>query len=116
LAPDAQQTRDLLQSGAHCIAYETVTSATGGLPLLTPMSEVAGRLAPQVGAHCLERPARSASRRSLLGEAGWRMRRPACRRARCSSCGGRHFGRRRRGNACRDDRARHGRECHRGGP
>ena len=56
LAPDARQTQDLMRSGAHCIAYETVTSATGGLPLLTPMSEVAGRLAPQVGAHCLERP------------------------------------------------------------
>ncbi len=57
LAPDARQTRDLMQSGAHCIAYETVTLASGGLPLLTPMSEVAGRLAPQVGAHCLEKPA-----------------------------------------------------------
>ena len=57
LAPDAGQTRDLMQSGAHCIAYETVTSAAGGLPLLTPMSEVAGRLAPQVGAHWLEKPA-----------------------------------------------------------
>ncbi|MGO9941856.1 MAG: alanine dehydrogenase [Rhodoblastus sp.] len=57
LAPDAQQTRDLMQSGANCIAYETVTSLTGGLPLLTPMSEVAGRLAPQVGAHWLEKPA-----------------------------------------------------------
>jgi alanine dehydrogenase len=55
LAPDAEQTKDLLASGATCIAYETVTSATGGLPLLTPMSEVAGRLAPQVGAHCLEK-------------------------------------------------------------
>lgn len=57
LAPDAQQTHDLLQTGAHCIAYETVTSPTGGLPLLMPMSEVAGRLAPQVGAHHLEKPA-----------------------------------------------------------
>jgi alanine dehydrogenase len=55
LAPDAQQTYELLQSGGHCIAYETVTSPLGGLPLLTPMSEVAGRLAPQVGAHCLEK-------------------------------------------------------------
>ena len=55
LAPDPEQTKDLLASGATCIAYETVTSATGGLPLLTPMSEVAGRLAPQVGAHCLEK-------------------------------------------------------------
>lgn len=55
LAPDAEQTRDLLASGAVCFAYETVTSSSGGLPLLTPMSEVAGRLAPQVAAHCLER-------------------------------------------------------------
>ena len=55
LAPDAAQTRDLLGSGAVCIAYETVTSATGSLPLLVPMSEVAGRLAPQVGAHALEK-------------------------------------------------------------
>ena len=55
LAPDAEQTRDLVESGAVCIAYETVTSRLGTLPLLTPMSEVAGRLAPQVGAHCLEK-------------------------------------------------------------
>ena len=54
LAPDAEQTRDLIASGAICIAYETVTSARGALPLLTPMSEVAGRLAPQVGARALE--------------------------------------------------------------
>jgi alanine dehydrogenase len=57
LAPDAELTHDLLLSGAHCIAYETVSSADGGLPLLTPMSEVAGRLAPQIGAHFLERQA-----------------------------------------------------------
>ena len=55
LAPDLAQTRDLMASGATCIAYETVTSPYGGLPLLTPMSEVAGRLAPQVGAHALEK-------------------------------------------------------------
>jgi alanine dehydrogenase len=55
LAPDLAQTRDLLESGATCVAYETVTSPQGGLPLLTPMSEVAGRLAPQVGAHALEK-------------------------------------------------------------
>ena len=55
LAPDLEQTKDLLASGATCIAYETVTSPHGGLPLLTPMSEVAGRLAPQVGAHALEK-------------------------------------------------------------
>lgn len=55
LAPDAEQTHDLVASGAICVAYETVTSASGALPLLTPMSEVAGRLAPQVGAHSLEK-------------------------------------------------------------
>ncbi len=55
LAPDLAQTKDLMESGATCIAYETVTSPGGALPLLTPMSEVAGRLAPQVGAHCLEK-------------------------------------------------------------
>jgi alanine dehydrogenase len=65
LAPDAEQTQDLVASGATCIAYETVTSPTGGLPLLTPMSEVAGRLAPQVGAHCLEKAA--GGRGILLG-------------------------------------------------
>jgi len=55
LAPDEPQTKDLIDSGAVCIAYETVTAANGSLPLLTPMSEVAGRLAPQVGAHSLEK-------------------------------------------------------------
>jgi alanine dehydrogenase len=55
LAPDPEQTRELLQSGVTAVAYETVTSPTGTLPLLTPMSEIAGRLAPQVGAHWLER-------------------------------------------------------------
>jgi alanine dehydrogenase len=55
LAPDLAQTQDLMNSGSTCIAYETVTSQSGALPLLTPMSEVAGRLAPQVGAHCLEK-------------------------------------------------------------
>ena len=49
LAPDPEQTKDLLDSGCTAIAYETVTDANGGLPLLAPMSEVAGRLAPQVG-------------------------------------------------------------------
>ncbi|WP_273150733.1 alanine dehydrogenase [Methylophaga thiooxydans] len=55
LAPDIEQTRDLLNSGASCIAYETVTDAHGGLPLLAPMSEVAGRMAIQAGAHALEK-------------------------------------------------------------
>jgi alanine dehydrogenase len=55
LAPDGDQTRDLVASGATCIAYETVTDDYGHLPLLAPMSEVAGRMAVQAGAHCLER-------------------------------------------------------------
>jgi alanine dehydrogenase len=55
LAADKQQTEGLLRSGATCIAYETVTDARGGLPLLAPMSEVAGRMSVQVGAHCLEK-------------------------------------------------------------
>ena len=55
LAPDPEQTRDLVASGATCIAYETITSPGGGLPLLAPMSEVAGRMAVQAGAHCLEK-------------------------------------------------------------
>jgi alanine dehydrogenase len=56
LAPDPEQARGLLASGALAIAYETVTSPQGGLPLLAPMSEVAGRMAVQVAAHYLERP------------------------------------------------------------
>jgi alanine dehydrogenase len=55
LAPDPAQTNDLIDSGATCIAYETVTDDRGGLPLLAPMSEVAGRLAPQVGAWTLQK-------------------------------------------------------------
>ena len=56
LAPDPEQVRLLLASGVTAIAYETVTNAHGGLPLLAPMSEVAGRMAIQAGAHCLEKP------------------------------------------------------------
>ena len=55
LAPDADQTKDLVDSGAACIAYETITSPYGELPLLTPMSEVAGRLSIQAGAMCLQK-------------------------------------------------------------
>lgn len=55
LAPDRPQTEDLIASGVTAIAYETVTSAQGSLPLLTPMSEVAGRMAPQVGAYGLQK-------------------------------------------------------------
>jgi len=56
LAPDPDLTRGLLDSGATCIAYETVTDAAGRLPLLAPMSEIAGKLAAQAGAFMLERP------------------------------------------------------------
>jgi alanine dehydrogenase len=65
LAPDPEQAHDLLASGATCIAYETVTDAQGGLPLLAPMSEVAGKLAPQVGAWTLQKA--NGGRGVLLG-------------------------------------------------
>lgn len=65
LAPDAQQTAGLVASGATCIAYETITSALGGLPLLAPMSEVAGRMSIQAGAHVLEKA--QGGRGMLLG-------------------------------------------------
>ncbi len=65
LAPDPKLTDDLMRSGAICIAYETVTSPHGTLPLLTPMSEVAGRMSPQVGARALEKEA--GGRGVLLG-------------------------------------------------
>lgn len=65
LAPDAEQTHDLIASGATCIAYETITSAQGGLPLLAPMSEVAGRMSIQAGAHVLEKA--QGGRGMLLG-------------------------------------------------
>jgi len=55
LAPDPEQANDLVDSDAICIAYETVTSPSGGLPLLAPMSEVAGRMAVQAGAYYLEK-------------------------------------------------------------
>jgi alanine dehydrogenase len=55
LAADKPQAEGLMKSGATCIAYETVTAARGGLPLLKPMSEVAGRMSVQVGAHYLEK-------------------------------------------------------------
>lgn len=65
LAPDKVQTDDLVTSGATCIAYETVTDRRGHLPLLAPMSEVAGRMSIQAGAHCLEKSA--GGRGVLLG-------------------------------------------------
>jgi alanine dehydrogenase len=65
LAPDPEQTRELMASGVTAIAYETVTDAAGGLPLLAPMSEVAGKLAPQVGAWTLQKA--NGGRGVLLG-------------------------------------------------
>ncbi|MFL1465075.1 alanine dehydrogenase [Marinobacter sp. HN1S83] len=65
LAPDVPQTNELLASGATCIAYETVTDSNGALPLLAPMSEVAGRMSIQAGAHCLEKS--QGGRGQLLG-------------------------------------------------
>ncbi len=55
LAPDPDQTKALIESGCVAIAYETVTSPYGGLPLLAPMSQVAGRMSMQAAAHCLEK-------------------------------------------------------------
>ncbi len=55
LAPDPEQTHALIESQCTAIAYETVTDAAGGLPLLSPMIEVAGRMSIQAGAHCLEK-------------------------------------------------------------
>ena len=65
LAPDREQTEDLIAAGVTAIAYETVTGPQGSLPLLTPMSEVAGRMAPHVGARCLEKE--NGGRGVLLG-------------------------------------------------
>src|SRR5437870_5297437 len=65
LAPDRAQTEDLIAAGVTAIAYETVTSPQGTLPLLMPMSEVAGRMAPHVGARCLEKE--NGGRGVLLG-------------------------------------------------
>jgi alanine dehydrogenase len=65
LAPDLPQTEDLIKSNAICIAYETVTDDNGGLPLLAPMSEVAGRMSIQAGAQALEKV--HAGRGMLLG-------------------------------------------------
>ncbi|KZB65110.1 alanine dehydrogenase [Thalassospira sp. MCCC 1A02491] len=65
LAPDPDQTAGLIKSGVTAIAYETVTDRNGGLPLLAPMSEVAGRMAPQVGAAALQKA--NGGRGMLLG-------------------------------------------------
>ena len=65
LAADKAQAEALQKSGATCIAYETVTAPDGSLPLLTPMSEVAGRMSVQVGAYCLQKA--NGGRGILLG-------------------------------------------------
>ena len=72
LAPDPEQTKGLVESGAICVAYETVTSPRGGLPLLAPMSKVAGRMAVQAGAHFLEHS--NGGMGALLGGVGQRGR------------------------------------------
>ena len=65
LAPDPEQAQKLMDSGCVAVAYETVTDDRGGLPLLAPMSEVAGRMSIQAGAHCLEME--QGGRGTLLG-------------------------------------------------
>ena len=77
LAPDPAQTALLVASGATCVAYETVTDNMGGLPLLAPMSEVAGRMSVQAGAHHLEKA--QGGRGVLLA---WRARSCASQSAR----------------------------------
>ncbi len=80
LAPDPEQARLLRRSGCTAIAYETVTGDSGGLPLLAPMSEVAGRMSIQVGATCLQKA--SGGRGILLGGV------PGVRPARVAILGG----------------------------
>ena len=103
LAPDPEQTEDLLAAGVIAIAYETVTSPQGTLPLLTPMSEVAGRMAPQVGARCLEKE--HGGRGVLLGGV------PGVPPAEVVILGGGVSG-----TPCGADRARHGRHRDGGRP
>ena len=100
LAPDEPQTLGLMKSGCIAIAYETVTDAHGRLPLLAPMSEVAGRMSIQAGAHCLEKaqggngtllggvPGSAAAWSAPMPPAwpwGWRRGSP-CSTARCTGC------------------------------
>ena len=99
LAADRPQAEALMRSGAHAIAYETVTARDGSLPLLTPMSEVAGRMSVQVGATCLQKA--SGGRGVLLGGV------PGVR----AGQGGRDR-RRRLGHARGRDGARHARRRH----
>ena len=103
LAPDDAQTQGLLDSGCTAIAYETVTDSRGGLPLLAPMSEVAGRMAVQAGATC-------------PGNRSWRTRSTARRRPRRDAGQGRRDRRRRRGRQFNLRRHRHGRTRYRHRP
>ena len=98
LAPDNALTEQLLDRKVTGVAYETITDRRGTLPLLTPMSEVAGRMAIQVGAH-------------FSGKDEWRRRHPAGRRAGRAGRAGRDHWRRSRGHECGEDRCRHGRAC-----
>lgn len=66
LAADPQLTEDLIKSGAHCIAYETIEDSDGRLPLLRPMSEIAGRMSVQIGARYLERGTEGHPGRGIL--------------------------------------------------
>jgi len=93
LAPDPAQTKELLQSGVTAIAYETVTDRNGGLPLLAPMSEVAGRLAPQVGAWAMQKAnggrgghRRGSDPRCCRAQADF-ARRAQEHEAQCGACG-----------------------------
>jgi alanine dehydrogenase len=96
LAPDPALTQGLAELGATCVAYETVMDRNGRLPLLAPMSEVAGKIATQAGAFILEKPL--GGRGLLLGGVPWRSGRQ-----------GRRNRRRRRRPRGRRDRHRHGR-------
>ena len=93
LAPDPEQARGLMASGATAIAYETVTDADGGLPLLAPMSEVAGRLGHRGRGDCAAPPdrrtRRADGRRSWRSPGESRGARRRCRRHACGAHGGR---------------------------
>ena len=98
LAPDFPQTKDLIDSKAVCIAYETVTDSSGKLPLLAPMSEVAGRMSIQAGAQTLEN---SNGGRGPVTQ--W------CARCRTGQC--RHFGWGGRWFQCRQNGSRNAGQC-----
>jgi len=85
LAADRAQAEALIASGATCIAYETVTDARGALPLLRPMSEVAGRMSVHVGAHYLEK-AQGAAESSSAARRGRRPPKSQCSAAGCRAC------------------------------